>query len=111
MSESIYKNNELENKVSSDMSYFGYSDVPTLYSTDYELENCKWLILSSDSMWDPYSDDFAYEEGKFERLNPGMIGSVQSCYQFDEAILLKYRTAGAQTSIDNYSRITPEQLA
>jgi hypothetical protein len=62
-------------------------------------------------MWDPYSDDFAYEEEKFERLNPGMIGSVQSCYQFDEATLLNYQTAGAQTSIDHRSRITPEQLA
>ena len=27
MYESIYKNNELENEVSSDMSYFWYSDV------------------------------------------------------------------------------------
>ena len=27
MSESIYKNNELENEVSLDMSYFWYSDV------------------------------------------------------------------------------------
>ena len=40
-----------------------------------------------------------------------MIGSVQSCYQFDEAILLKNQTIGAQTSIDCRSRITPEQLA
>ena len=30
---------------------------------------------------------------------------------FDEAILLKYQTVGAQTSIDCRSRITPEQLA
>ena len=73
MSESIYKYNELENEVSLDMSYFVYSDVPTRYPTDYELENYKWLILSSDSMWDPYLDDFAYEEDKFERLNPRMI--------------------------------------
>jgi hypothetical protein len=85
--------------------------LPTRYPTDYELENCKWLILSSDAIWNPYSDDFAYEEGKFERLNPRMIGSVQSCYQFDEAILLKYQTIGAQTSIDCHSKITPEQLA
>ena len=111
MPESISKNNELENEVSLDMSYFWYSDVPTRYPTDYELEICKWLILSSDSMWDPYSDDFAYEEDKFERLNPGMIGSVQSCHQFDEAILLKYQTVRAQTSIDHCFRITPEQLA
>ena len=85
--------------------------LPTRYPTDYELENCKWLILSSDSMWDPYSDDFAYEEDKFKRLNPRMIGSVQNCYQFDEAILLKYQTVGAQTSADRRSRITPKQLA
>ena len=62
-------------------------------------------------MWDPYSDDFAYEEDKFERLNPRMIRSVQSWYQFDEAILLKYQTVGAQTSVDRRSRITPKQLA
>ena len=68
-------------------------------------------ILSIDTAEDPYSDDFAYEEDKFERLNPRMIGSVQSCYQFDEAILLKYQTVGAQTSIDRRSRIIPEQLA
>ena len=111
MPESIYKNNELENEVSLDMSYFWNSDVPTRYPTDYELENYKWLILSSDSMWDPYLDDFAYEEDKFERLNPRMIWSVQSCYQFDEAMLLKYWTVGVQTSIDHCSRITPEQLA
>ena len=85
--------------------------LPTRYPTDYELENCKWLILSSETLWDPYSDDFAYEEDKFEKLNPRMIGSVQSCYQFDEAILLKYRTVRVQTSIDCCSRITPEQLA
>jgi hypothetical protein len=85
--------------------------LPTRYPTDYELENCKWLILSSETIRDPYSDDFAYEEDKFERLNPRMIGSVQSCYQFDEAILFKYRTIGAQTLIDCCSRITPEQLA
>ena len=85
--------------------------LPTRYPTDYKLENCKWLILSSDALWDPYSDNFAYEEDKFKRLNPRMIGSVQSCYQFDEAILLKYRTVGAQTTIDCHSRITPEQLA
>ena len=30
MSESIYKNDELENEVSSDMSYFWYSDVGLL---------------------------------------------------------------------------------
>jgi hypothetical protein len=87
------------------------SYLPTRYPTDYELENCKWLILTSDAVWDPYSDDFAYEEDKFERLNPRMIGSVQSCYQFDKAILLKYQTIGAQTLIDRCSRITPEQLA
>ena len=29
------------------------SYLPTRYPTDYELENYKWLILSSDSMWDP----------------------------------------------------------
>ena len=73
--------------------------------------SCKWLILSSDTVWDPYSDDFAYEEDKFERLNPRMIRSVQSCYQFDEAILLKYRTVRAQTSVDRHSRIIPKQLA
>ena len=50
------------------------SYLPTRYPTDYELENCKWLMLSSYSMWDPYSDDFAYEEDKFKRLNPRMIG-------------------------------------
>ena len=60
--------------------------LPTRYPADYELENCKWLIVSSDSMWDPYSDGFAYEKDKIERLNPRMIGSMQSCYQFDEAI-------------------------
>ena len=87
------------------------SYLPTRYPTDYELENCKWLILSSDAIWDPYSDDFAYEEDKFEKLNPRMIGSVQSCYQFNEKILLKYQIIGAQTSIDCSSRITPEQLA
>ena len=30
MYESIYKNDELENEVSSDMSYFWYSDVDTI---------------------------------------------------------------------------------
>ena len=30
MSESIYKNNELENEVSLDMSYFWYSDVAAI---------------------------------------------------------------------------------
>ena len=30
MYESIYKNNELENEVSSDMSYFWYSDIDQL---------------------------------------------------------------------------------
>ena len=56
------------------------SYLPTRYPTDYEWENCKWLILSSETIGVPYSDDFAYEEEKFERLNPRMIGSVQSCY-------------------------------
>jgi hypothetical protein len=65
------------------------SYLPTRYPTDYELEHCKWLILSSDAIWDPYSDDFGYEEEKFERLSPRLIESVQSCYQVDEAILLK----------------------
>ena len=37
MSESIYKNNELENEVSLDMSYFWYSDVGLPISTIYRL--------------------------------------------------------------------------
>ena len=36
MSESIYKNNELENEVSSDMSYFWYSDAACDKDNDIE---------------------------------------------------------------------------
>ena len=37
MSESIYKSNELENEVSSDMSYFWYSDVAMAQILDHGL--------------------------------------------------------------------------
>ena len=44
MSESIYKNNELENEVCSNMSYFWYSDVMIILT-------CKMCLAGSSQHW------------------------------------------------------------
>ena len=42
--------------------YLSYFETRT--PTDYELENCRWVELTEDIPWDPYSPDFAAEEAK-----------------------------------------------
>jgi len=45
------------------------SYLPTRYPTNDEINNCKWLIVTSDEAWNPYDDTFAEQESTYDNYH------------------------------------------
>jgi hypothetical protein len=106
------------------------SYIPTRLPTAHEIENCPWVILTSDSEWDPYTSDFEEKEmlvladlppQEHERqiyamsldhcIVPSALASVSNIVTHDMSYVSSVLTEGDGTSTTRRFMITQHDLA
>lgn len=81
------------------------SYLPTRLPTDSELHTCKWVYMTDEREWDPYSSDFATAESAYDKLK---VHQYKSSHEHHD---LYGHTVNANSSLNHRVDVDVSTLA